>query len=71
LASKGWFDERRKIKHVRDELYRVYNSSPRPGTVETVLGDLTAKGVLRRDRAENSWVYWLAPEAKALIKVEG
>lgn len=70
LAAKGWLDEHRKIKHVRDELYRVYNVSPRPGTVESLLGALTAKGVLQRDRAENSWVYWLAPHAKELIRVE-
>jgi hypothetical protein len=70
LAAKGWFDEHRKIKHVRDELYRVYNVSPRLGTVETLLRELTAKGVLQRDREENSWVYWLAPRAKELIRVE-
>jgi len=69
LASKDWLNERRRISDIRGELYRVFNSSPRPGTVETALADLSGKGILEREREGKSWFYWLRPEAKDLIKV--
>jgi hypothetical protein len=68
LAHDGWFGERRKITHVRAELERRFNSRPRPGTVETVMGDLTGKGILTREKDANSWTYWLSAGAEKLIK---
>jgi hypothetical protein len=68
LAHDGWFGEHRKITAVRAELERRFNSRPRPGTVETVMGDLTGKAVLTREKEANSWTYWLAAGAEKLIK---
>ena len=68
LAHSGWFGERRKITAVRAELERKFNSRPRPGTIEKMMGDLTAKGVLTREKDMNSWTYWLSPGAEQLIK---
>ena len=68
LAHAGWFGERRKITAVRAELERRFNSRPRPGTVETVMGDLTGKGILVREKEANSWTYWLSEGAEKLIK---
>ena len=68
LAHGGWFGERRKITAVRAELERKFNSRPRPGTIEKMMGDLTAKGVLTREKDMNSWTYWLSPGAEQLIK---
>jgi len=70
LAHRGWFNERQRTTSVRDELKRVFDSSPRPGTIETALGELTAKGILEREREGTSWIYWLAPEAQKRIKVQ-
>jgi len=72
LAANGWFDEKRRISTVRSELYRAYNVSPRPGTVETALADLVSKGILNRERMKGrAWLYWLRPEAKKRIQVIG
>lgn len=69
LAHGGWFGERRKITAVRAELERKFNSRPRPGTVESAMGDLAGKGILTREKDMNSWTYWLSPGAEKLIKV--
>jgi hypothetical protein len=66
---KGWLNERRRISDVRGELYRVFNSSPRPGTIENSLAELAGKGILEREREGKSWFYWLRPDAQKLIKV--
>jgi hypothetical protein len=71
LAHDGWFGERRKITAVRAELERRFNSRPRPGTVETVMGNLVGKGVLTREKEANSWTYWLSEGAEKLIKASG
>lgn len=68
LAHAGWFGERRKITAVRAELERRFNSRPRPGTVESVMGDLTGKAILTREKDANSWSYLLSPGAEKLIK---
>ena len=68
LAHDGWFGERRKITAVRAELERKFNSRPRPGTVETTMGELTGKGIFEREKEANSWTYWLSAGAEKLIK---
>jgi hypothetical protein len=68
LAHDGWFGEHRKITNVRAELERRFNTHPRPGTVETVMGNLAGKGILTREKEANSWTYWLSAGAEKLIK---
>lgn len=70
MVSRGFFDQPRKTTHVRAEIERVWNSRPRPGTVETIMGNLTEKGILSREKEKNSWSYSIAAKAKELIHVE-
>jgi hypothetical protein len=70
LAAKGSLDQHRRITAVRDELKRSYDSSPRPGTLESTLAELVTKGILDRERTGTSWEYWLPPEAKKRITVK-
>lgn len=70
LVNRGWFDQRRRIAAVRDELKRVFDSTPRPGTIETSLSSLVPKGILEREHEGNSWMYWISSDAQKLIKVK-